>query len=208
MRILSFLILAATGLAMAAPGFYLATLGGSLYYAVAGVLILVAAWLILRRRTFGVVLFWLVFAATVLWSVWEVGLDGWALMPRLVYLGILAFGVWLLSRIGGMRRASFGGAMRALVLLFCATAAGGAGFAVFTQPAPPAPPALAAVAGLSDSGDWTHYGRSAGGTRYSRLAQITPANAHKLEQAWIYHAGIRSRGKLSADFLEVTPLMA
>ena len=46
MRILSFIILAITGLAMAAPGLYLATLGGSLYYAIAGVLILAAAWLI------------------------------------------------------------------------------------------------------------------------------------------------------------------
>ena len=88
MRILSFLILAVTGLAMAVPGLYLATLGGSLYYAIAGVLILTSAWLILRRRAFGVVLFWLVFAATIPWSLWEVGLDGWALMPRLVYLGI------------------------------------------------------------------------------------------------------------------------
>ena len=50
MRILSFLILAITGLAMAAPGLYLASLGGSLYYAAAGILILVSAWLILRRR--------------------------------------------------------------------------------------------------------------------------------------------------------------
>ena len=69
---------------MAVPGFYLATLGGSLYYAVVGVLILASAWLILRRRSFGVTLFWLVFAATFIWSLWEVGLDGWALMPRLI----------------------------------------------------------------------------------------------------------------------------
>ena len=69
------------------------------------------------------------------------------------------------------------------------------------------PPALAAVQGADDKGDWTHYGQSAGGTRYSRLAQITPANAHNLEQAWVYHSGTRARGNLSADLLEVTPLM-
>jgi len=50
MRILSFFILAITGLALAAPGFYLATLGGSPYYAIAGVLILLSAWLVLRRK--------------------------------------------------------------------------------------------------------------------------------------------------------------
>ena len=94
MRILSFLLLLVTGLAMALPGLYLAALGGSLYYAVAGGLILISAWLVLQRRRSGVTLFWLVFLGTVFWSLWEVGPDGWALMPRLVYLAVAA--VWLL----------------------------------------------------------------------------------------------------------------
>ena len=41
MRIPTFLLLVATGLGMMLPGIYLALLGGSLYYAVAGYLILV-----------------------------------------------------------------------------------------------------------------------------------------------------------------------
>src|ERR1700710_2008004 len=97
MRILSFLILAITGLAMAVPGLYLAHLGGSLYYAAAGLAILLSAWLILRRQSSGVALFWLVLAATLAWALWEVGPDVWALMPRLVYLGVAACALLLLD---------------------------------------------------------------------------------------------------------------
>jgi glucose dehydrogenase len=82
MRILSFLLLLVVGLGMAVPGVYLAALGGSFYYAVAGILILACAFLVLRRRSSGIYLFWLVLLATLVWSLWEVGLDGWALMPR------------------------------------------------------------------------------------------------------------------------------
>src|SRR5437764_9948655 len=94
MRILSFLLLLITGLAMALPGLYLASLGGSLYYVVAGLLILVAGFLILRRKVWGICLYWSVLLATFAWSLWEVGFDGWALMPRLVFLSVGA--LWLL----------------------------------------------------------------------------------------------------------------
>jgi quinoprotein glucose dehydrogenase len=35
--------------------------------------------------------------------------------------------------------------------------------------------------------DWPTYHRDAGGTRFSPLAQITPANVSKLQLAWTYH---------------------
>jgi len=207
MRVLSFLVLLVTGLALAGPGLYLMTLGGSWYYAVAGILVLLCAWLVLRRDRAGILLLWLVLLGTAIWSVWEVGMDGWALMPRLVYLAMLTLAVWLLSLGGGARRTSFAGPLKIMLLLCGLGAAGAAGWAIFNQPATPAPPALAAMQLPGDSGDWTHYGRSLAGTRYSRLAQITPANAANLEQAWVFHTGTRPRGNLSADLLQVTPLM-
>ena len=88
MRILSFLLLLITGLAMALPGLYLASLGGSLYYAVAGALILIAGFLVLWRKVWGICLYWTVLLGTIAWSLWEVGLDGWALMPRLIFLSV------------------------------------------------------------------------------------------------------------------------
>ena len=68
MRIITFLLLMATGLGLALPGAYLATIGGSLYYVVAGVLILLSAILVLRRRVWGICLYWAVLLATFAWS--------------------------------------------------------------------------------------------------------------------------------------------
>src|SRR5438067_612571 len=93
MRIISFLLLLITGLGLAVPGVYLVLLGGSAYYAIAGFAILVSALLVLRRRVWGICLYWTLLALTLAWSLWEVGLDGWALMPRLVFLA--AGALWL-----------------------------------------------------------------------------------------------------------------
>ena len=64
MRTLTFLLLLITGLALALPGAYLAMLGGSLYYLIAGVLILVSAFLVQRGSGLGIGLFWLVLLGT------------------------------------------------------------------------------------------------------------------------------------------------
>ena len=206
MRILSFIVLLVTGLGLALPGVYLAMLGGSFYYIVTGLLVLLSAWLVLFRDRAGPQLLWLILFGTAIWSLWEVGLDGWALMPRLVYLAILALVVWLLSRIGGEERSTLKPVMGALIVIFAVAATAAAVWAAVKLPASPAPTTLAAVKGTSD-GEWTHYGKNQGGTRYSRLDQITPANASNLEQAWVYRSGSRERGKLSADLLQATPLM-
>jgi glucose dehydrogenase len=39
------------------------------------------------------------------------------------------------------------------------------------------------------AGEWRHYGGDPGGTRFSPLRQITPANVARLERAWTYHIG-------------------
>jgi quinoprotein glucose dehydrogenase len=43
------------------------------------------------------------------------------------------------------------------------------------------------LAALESLGNWPMVGRDPGGTRYSKLTQITPANVSKLKIAWIYH---------------------
>ncbi|UCC25422.1 MAG: hypothetical protein JSU98_17125 [Gemmatimonadales bacterium] len=44
-------------------------------------------------------------------------------------------------------------------------------------------------AALVSDGDWPHYGRDAGGSRYSPLDQINTDNVHGLELAWTYQSG-------------------
>jgi quinoprotein glucose dehydrogenase len=192
MRTITFILLLLTGLALALPGLYLASLGGSLYYAVAGTLMVIAA--LNFRRSGSVRAFWVVFLGTIAWSLWEVGLDGWALMPRVVFLAVAALWLALVERSRGQF------ALLAIVLI------GLAGAVYVTIPHPAPAMAIAAAAPPQGAGDWTHYG-NAHSSRYSPLAQITPANAGNLEEAWTYHAGTFGKDKHSAHSYEATPLM-
>lgn len=81
---------AIVGLLMVAGGVWLILLGGSWYYAVAGLGLLIAGVLMARMQINGVWLYWLVFVGTISWALWEVGLDMWALMPRVLAPAVLA----------------------------------------------------------------------------------------------------------------------
>lgn len=69
-----------------------------------------------------------------------------------------------------------------------------AAFAGMAQPAPP------------HAGEWPAYGHDALGSRYSPLAQITRDNVARLDVAWTYRTGDRTRTRSPAKF-EATPLM-
>ena len=56
---------------------------------------------------------------------------------------------------------------------------------------------------------WEHWGGDQGGTRFSRLAQITPANVGNLVRAWEFHTGdLESRppAAMARTKFEATPL--
>ena len=58
-------------------------------------------------------------------------------------------------------------------------------------------------------GDWPYYGGDAGGSRYSPLTQINPANVGKLAQVWEFHTGDVSDGSMDrprSEF-EATPIV-
>jgi quinoprotein glucose dehydrogenase len=210
-RLLTVLLLGLAGLGMAVPGAYLATLGGSPYYLLTGLLILAAAALILRRSRAGLGLYGLVFLASLAWSLWEVGFDGWALMPRLVFLAV--GGLWLL--LPWVRNdlapasARVAKPLKAALAVVAVALVAAVGFAAFNTPsysiASTWSGAAAAAPAAGTSEEWTQYGGSARGTRYSALAQITPANAGSLEQAWVFHTTVEG---VRGGALEVTPLMA
>ena len=88
-------ILALIGLVLAVGGAWLVSLGGTPYYLVAGALIVGSAALLWRGSRRGAWLYVLVLIGTAAWALWEVGLDAWALMPRLLFLTVL--GAWLLT---------------------------------------------------------------------------------------------------------------
>ncbi|HTY92522.1 MAG TPA: pyrroloquinoline quinone-dependent dehydrogenase [Steroidobacteraceae bacterium] len=66
----------------------------------------------------------------------------------------------------------------------------------------------ALAAAQPDSG-WPAYGGDAGGTRYSPLTQITPANVSRLEPAWTFRSGELGQGVKDWDrsAFEATPIL-
>jgi quinoprotein glucose dehydrogenase len=83
----------------------------------------------------------------------------------------------------------------------CAAAVVGWTYVAAGQARPPSK--RAATAPASAAGDWPTYGHDPGGTRYSPLTQLTPANVSQLQPAWVYHmkppASAASTGAAPAD---------
>ena len=57
---------------------------------------------------------------------------------------------------------------------------------------------------------WNAYGNDAGGSRYSKLTQVTPENVDDLELAWIHRSGdvLDGSASLGKSSLQVTPIIA
>ncbi|WP_235855871.1 glucose dehydrogenase [Mesobaculum littorinae] len=77
-------VLTLIGLVLLAGGIWLITLGGSWYYAIAGIGLLLTAWPLFRHLTQGVLVYLVVWLGTLIWTYWEVGTDWWAWVPRMV----------------------------------------------------------------------------------------------------------------------------
>ena len=99
-------ILAAIGLMLIVMGSKLLSLGGSPYYVLAGLLALASGVLLgLRRFRWAMGLYAVLIVATALWAFSEIGLDGWALVPRLVAPAVLGlpFFIMAMTRRGWLR---------------------------------------------------------------------------------------------------------
>jgi len=210
------LLLILIGGVLLAGGTQLLFLGGSPYYVAAGLITIASGILTGMGRRLGAVLFGLLLLGTLAWSIGEVGFAGWQLAARLVapaVLGLWFLMPWTARRLrpspsqGPARRAgiALAGVAAAIVvgalchILFVADRADPMYQAgVQTKAAPP----VAVSSG--DGNDWRVWGSDAAGTRFSPLAQLTPANADRLEVAWTFHFGPAPTGAPTS--LEGTPL--
>lgn len=184
-------VLGLVGLVLAAGGLWLVIVGGSPYYFVAGAALITTAILVIRRNAIGLWLYTATYVATIVWALWEVGLNGWALVPRLVgptvlMLLVLAIAPALLpGRL--VRRVVAGGL--ASVAVFCVAL--GVGVAVSSNtiilPLPASSVRMADSSVLTAGDDWPAYGGSQSARRFSPLAQITPDNVGKLKRFWVAH---------------------
>ena len=180
------------GLLFIAGGGYLATLGGSLYFLIAGLGMLVSAVLLFKRRLAGAWLFAAVMVAGLVWALVDAGLVFWPLVSRLFALAVLSLVVALayptLRKANGL--AGNGGYALGAVLAVAIAA----GFWGMFQPhASIAPtgdgPGLTQVDPAKAQKDWAHYGNDEGGSRFAALDQINRSNVSKLVPAWTYQTG-------------------
>jgi quinate dehydrogenase (quinone) len=165
-------------------GIYLATLGGSLYYVMAGLAYLIAGFLLWRRQASGAWVLILIVVLTIPWALWESGTFYWALFPRLLVSSALA-SVGLLLLPSELPEA-FRGTMRGpSVLAVLGTIAFFALAFVPTGVVSPIPNSrYAQAAATVTPSDWSAYGRTTAGTRYAPFTQINRNNVKDLKLAW------------------------
>lgn len=211
------LVLMLLGLVLGGLGAWLATLGGSWYYVLAGVGLLVAGVLLWGNRRAGALWFGAVFVGTLLWTGWESGSDYWRWVPRLgliVGIGLVLslllptldrpFSRRLSRSIAGVLALVFVAAFALAFVPHGVTAASGSFPEAMTSTglAPTADAPLQPADKPGDD-DWAAYGRNNGATRFSPLQQITPDNVATLEQAWLFRTGDLPQKRWGA---ETTPL--
>lgn len=201
-------ILALIGLVLAIGGGWLLSLGGSPYYLLAGLGLVASGVMLWRLSLLGAWIYIGVFVLTVLWALWEVGLNGWALVPRVVapavLLALVIAALPVLDTRRGGRMALGGAAVFVIGALI-------SGFVVAqaNRPADPVAVQTAALSAMSepslrDAGaDWPAYGGTQSARRWSPLSQINRENVGELERVWTFRTGDTPEEKWGA---ETTPL--
>jgi len=211
------------GLPMLIGGAWLSSIGGSWYYLLAGLAMLASGALLTNRKRFGASIYGIFFVATVLWSLFEVGFNGWALVPRLFGLSLLLLLVlaalpvlqptapirrFVLLGLGGFAAVTltlgillvnagqpivFGAIPEASIVAASLDAA----------PKEATPKVQSGPAWTSAGADWPAYGGTYGAQRFSALTQINRDNVTLLTRAWEYRTGDLPPKRWGA---ETTPL--
>lgn len=198
------------GLAIGIPGIKLIALGGSVWFTTMGIVMLIAAILILRNRPGGIILYALGFIASIIWALYDAGWAFWPLFSRLFTFAVLAFLAALLwpfmraqRSVKPVNKSAFGvAAILAVVLL----ASVGGMFKTWNVIAPTESITVKAVKSGSEQHDWKHWGNTTHGDRFAALDQINKHNVDKLQVAWVAHTGDIPQSNGSGAEDQNTPL--
>lgn len=193
------------GVVLAAGGAWLLLLGGSAYYLIGGGAVVGSAVLVARGDRRGAWLYAAFLIASLIWSLWEAGFDAWAMTARLLAPALLGscFLLPLYRQSAATKLVAFGPLAAPLAGLACMLAILIA--AVQGRPAPaPFPNADAAAVFAAADMEWSVYGGTNAGARYSRLGQLTRENVQDLAVAWTHDAGATEAGATSP--MQATPI--
>ncbi|MFN3522670.1 MAG: hypothetical protein ACK4YQ_10515 [Phenylobacterium sp.] len=205
-------VLGLIGLVLTAGGAWLALVGGSLYYLLAGLALVASGVLLILRNPLGAWTYFILYGVTLAWAVWESGLDGWGLLPRVVAPSVLMVLVLLATPALTTARPHRVGALGVAAAFVVVLLGGGLMVAVAQpemdpRPLPPATLAMSEPSPMQPGADWPAYGGAYSARRYSPLSQITPQNVDGLERVWLAHTGdLPSETAKGMYAAETTPL--
>ncbi len=198
------ILLILIGLLLTVPGGFLVYLGGSPYYVLAGIATLAVAVQFIRRRPDAVVIYGAILAITLVWSIYEAGLDLFALLPRFaawLVVGLYFLTPWYRQSLRS-KRADDDTEAPAIKRWFIAVPTL-AGIAVLIIASIPGyiQNSTGSVREAADglASDWRHYGNTPGGTRFAAIDQINTETVSGLKEIWRYRTGVEE------DF-KATPL--
>ncbi len=187
-------LLIVIGVILFVGGLWLAAVGGSWYYFIAGAALAASGWYIRKGHALGVWIYIATFVLTLIWALFESGLNGWALVPRVA--GPLVLLIIVILALPGLLPENEGRAYRNRLLLMTLAVAVVLGIAVRLHDQPHlqeqkgGPRAgMAFAADASVRGDWATYGAGPAEERYADLDQINAGNVKNLKVAWTFHTG-------------------
>lgn len=208
--------IALVGLFLSIGGIWLLLLGGSFAYLVQGLAFLAVAALVWLRNPFALWVYSSLLLVTMVWAILEVGLDWWQLVPRgdlTVALGFVFILPWFANTVRSPSRAAIFRSGRVFLGSSLVISVAIALLSAFTAthelsgnlPGPRA--SVSQSPGIEAGKEWTAYGGTQAGRRYSTLEQITPENVRQLKVAWTFHTGdVRGKSDPVETTYEVTPL--
>nr|BFD44794.1 glucose/quinate/shikimate family membrane-bound PQQ-dependent dehydrogenase [Pseudomonas sp. FFPRI_1] len=186
------ILIALIGLGLAGGGGYLVSLGGSAYFLLMGLAMLVSGLLIARRNPRGAWLYGVALVLTALWAVWDAGLEYWPLVSRVLTFAVIGLVVALayptLVRASGAR-AGRGAYAVAGLLGVGVVATFGYMFVPTHVVSADQVPAIQPVAPGTEQKDWAHWGNTTAGNRFAALDQINKGNIDQLQVAWTFRTG-------------------
>ena len=170
-------------------------MGGTPYYVVAGLAMLVAAWDLFCGRPRGFVIFSGVLLLTLAWAVYESGSGFWTVGSRIWIIGL--FAVWLclpmirrglwpqpIPKLFSLRSVQLSAVASTLVLgAMCVNQFSGTNVDFEPKQYGPA----------QNASDWNAYGGNKAGTRYAPFETINADNVNQLQRAWEVRTGVAGR---------------
>jgi len=195
------IFLSLVGLWLTLGGGALVYLGGSFYYILAGLATLAVVWYLIKRNPRARQIWGGILAVTILWTLYEAGLDFLSVLPRIAAwlgVGLWFFTPWYKATLEPAETETLtdqkwwltGPTLVAAAFLVIAAfpnyERGGTG-------------TDRAIAEADPITDWRHYGNTTGGTRFAQLEDINTETVKGLKEVWRYRTGVE-------DDFKTTPL--